>query len=84
MWLHVAQTSHERNIIQDNKNLYFFIEFSFIDGMPENKTTVRQAQVQNTSVKTNQNPSLEGNNSMDSTNKNQTQGIERSTLSFCY
>ncbi|PKC01134.1 hypothetical protein RhiirA5_381955 [Rhizophagus irregularis] len=41
--------------------------------MPENRTTARQAQVQNTSVKTNQNPSLEGNNSMDSTNKNQTQ-----------
>lgn len=52
--------------------------------MPENRTTARQAQVQNTSVKTNQNPSLEGNNSMDSTNKNQTQGIERSILSFCY
>ncbi|CAB5372561.1 unnamed protein product [Rhizophagus irregularis] len=39
----------------------------------QNRTTARQAQVQNTSVKTNQNPSLEGNNSMDSTNKNQTQ-----------
>ncbi len=50
--------------------------------MPENKTTVRQAQVQNTSVKTNQNPSLKGNNSMDSTNRNQTQGIERSTPFF--
>ena len=65
-------------------------EFAFLllnsrsGSMPENKTTVRQAQVQNTSVKTNQNPSLKGNNSMDSTNKNQTQGIERSTLSVCY
>jgi hypothetical protein len=49
--------------------------------MPENITTVRQAQVQNTSVKTNnQNPSLNGNDSMDSTNRNQTQGIERSTF----
>ncbi|UZO29124.1 uncharacterized protein OCT59_022614 [Rhizophagus irregularis] len=65
-------TPHEHNIKQDNQNLYF-IEFSFINGMPENRTTARQAQVQNTSVKTNQNPSLEGNNSMDSTNKNQTQ-----------
>lgn len=61
-----------------------FIEFSFIDGMPENRTTTYQIQVQNTSIKINQNLSLEENNFMNSTNKNQTQGIERLTFSFCY
>ncbi|CAI2183446.1 9909_t:CDS:2, partial [Funneliformis geosporum] len=38
-------------------------------------------QVQNTSVKTNQNPSLEENNSIDSTNRNQTQEVNLSYYS---
>jgi hypothetical protein len=39
-------------------------------------------KAQNISIETEQNPSLEGSNSMDSTNKNQIQGIESTTLFF--